>query len=58
MDTPDPFEHVLYPYYILEVLEKISATTFRLSVLKNCLKIAFFSLFKVFIINFLYYNLY
>ena len=22
IDTPDPFEHVLYPYYILEVLEK------------------------------------
>ena len=22
IDTPDPFEHVLYPYYILEVREK------------------------------------
>ena len=22
IDTPDPFEHVLYPYHILEVLEK------------------------------------
>ena len=38
-------------------VKKISATRFRLSVLKNCLKIAFFGLFKAFISNFLYYNL-
>ena len=41
-----------------KVLEKISDTKFSLSDLKKCLKIVFFGVFKAFISNFLYYNLY
>ena len=58
IDSPDRFEHVLHSYCIHQVLEKISDTRFSLSALKKCLKMAFFGVFKAFISNFLYYNLY
>ena len=46
--------HIAY----MKSLKKISDARFSLSVLKKCLKMAFFGVFKAFISNFLYYNLY
>ena len=58
IDSPDRFEHVFDPYYILEVSEK----NFRLEILivrpQKWAKICLFAVFKAFISNFLYYNLY
>ena len=45
--------HIVY----MKSLEKNSDTRFRLSVLRNWPKMAFFAVFKAFISNFLYYNL-
>ena len=56
--SPDRFEHVLHPYYILEVFEK----KFRHEILivrpQKSAKNGLFWCFKAFISNFLYYNLY
>ena len=46
--------HIAY----IKSLKKISDTRFSLFALKKCLKMAFFGVFKAFISNFLYYNLY
>ena len=58
IDSPDRFDDVLHPYYILEALEIFSGATFSSFVLEKWLKMAFFAVFKAFISNFLYYNLY
>ena len=42
IDSTDQLEHVFYPYYMLEVREKISETGLRLLVLRNWLKMSFF----------------
>ena len=55
IDSPDRFEHVFDPYYVQEVLEKIF--THVVSMVR-AQKVVFFSVFKAFVSNFLYYNLY
>ena len=42
IDSADQLEHVFYPYYMLEVREKISEKGLRLLVLRNWLKMSFF----------------
>ena len=58
IDNPDRFDDVLHPYYILEAIENFFDTNFGLCILRNWLEIAFVAVFKAFISNFLFYNLY
>ena len=58
IDSPDRFEHVFDPYYTLEVLEKIFKHEISIVRPQKLAKIVFFGVFKAFISNFLYYNLY
>ena len=41
IDCTDQLEHIFYPYYMLEVREKISGTGLRLLVLRNWLEMVF-----------------
>ena len=55
INNPDRSEQVFDAYYISEVSKKNSWATFRWSVLRKC---EFLVVFKAFISNFAYYNLY
>ena len=59
IDSPDRSEHVLHPYYILEALENFFGHDIFIIRPRNMAKNGFFfAVFKAFINNFLYYNLY
>ena len=58
IDSPDRFEHVFDPYYILEVSEKILRLEILIVRPQKWAKICLFAVFKAFTSNFFYYNLY